>query len=119
MSSKYIKDIAKICHDTNRSFCESIEDYSQLPWEICEKWQRESAINGVKFQIDNPDLPASASHENWLKVKEAEGWVYGPVKDPQLKQHPCMVPYNELPVAQRRKDYLFKAVVHAMTCELE
>ena len=51
------------------------------------------------------------SHENWRKVKDAEGWVYGPVKDAEAKTHPCMVPYEELPSAQIIKDHLFQAVV--------
>jgi hypothetical protein len=46
--------------------------------------------------------------------KEADGWKHGPVKDPEKKEHPCMVPYGQLPAEQRAKDYLFIAVVKAM-----
>jgi len=37
------------------------------------------------------------SHESWMKVKEIDGWKWGPVKDPEKKEHPCMVPFSELP----------------------
>ena len=37
----------------------------------------------------------------------------GPVKDPEKKEHPCFLPYDELPLSQRIKDYLFTAVVEA------
>ena len=36
------------------------------------------------------------------------------VKDAERKEHPCCVPYDALPVEQKTKDYLFRAVVHAL-----
>lgn len=110
-----IEEIARVCHEANRAYCSSIKDNSQTDWYHAPAWQRESAINGVKFHIGNPGASASASHENWMAEKEAEGWGHGPVKDEALKTHPCMVPFKQLPLEQQRKDYLFKAVVNAMT----
>lgn len=49
-----------------------------------------------------------------MRQKAAEGWVYGPVKDVDAKKHPCMVPFAELPVLQQAKDFIFRAVVHAL-----
>lgn len=43
-----------------------------------------------------------------------EGWKYGPIKDADKKEHPCMVPFADLPAAQQAKDYIFRAVVHAL-----
>ena len=43
--------------------------------------------------------------------KIADGWVYGKIKDAELKTHPCCVPYEQLPVEQRAKDYIFRAIV--------
>lgn len=107
-------DIAKVAHEINKSFCASIGDTSQPSWEDAPEWQKESAINGVNFHIDNPEASPSASHENWLKQKEEDGWKHGPVKNPETKEHPCFVPYDQLPVEQRSKDYLFKQVVHSL-----
>lgn len=109
-----IELIAKVCHDANRSYCQTIGDNSQLTWEDAPEWQKESAIKGAMFCRENPDAPPSANHESWLAVKEAEGWVYGEVKDPEKKTHPCMLPYGELPTEQRKKDALFKAIVAAI-----
>lgn len=106
--------IAKVCHEVNRAYCTSIGDNSQPAWADAPEWQRESAVNGVKFSIDNPDAPPSASHDSWSAEKRAAGWVFGPVKDPEAKQHPCLVPYDELPTEQRTKDYLFQAVVRSL-----
>jgi len=105
-----IEHIARLCHEVNRAYCQSIGDDSQPAWEAAPNWQRESAINGVRFHLEN-DVTPEQSHENWMREKAAAGWTYGPVKDPEKKQHPCMVPYAELPPEQRTKDYLFKAIV--------
>lgn len=51
------------------------------------------------------------SHESWLKEKADTGWKYGPVKDPEKKEHPCFVPYSELSEAQKKKDEIFVGVV--------
>lgn len=112
--------IAQICHEANRAYCRTLGDESQPPWESAPEWQRQSAINGVKFHIAHPKAGACASHESWLKEKEETGWKWGPVKDPAKKEHPCMVPYEELPLEQRRKDYIFCGIFIACTsCEGE
>ena len=109
-----IQQIASVAHETNRAYCESIGDNSQLPWGMAPYWQKDSAINGVKFHIDNPDSKPSDSHKNWLKEKYTDGWKYGEVKHVGKKEHPCCVPYDELPIEQRVKDSLFVGVVRAL-----
>lgn len=101
--------IAEICHNVNKAYCESIGDHSQPSWEEAPDWQKESAINGVEFHLDN-DVTPEQSHMNWYVEKDKAGWVYGEVKDPEKKTHPCMVSYSKLPIEQRTKDFLFKAV---------
>lgn len=105
-----IEGIAALCHEVNRAFCESIGDYSQPTWRNAPDWQRESAIAGVKFHLDNETTPEQ-SHVSWMRQKQLDGWTYGAVKDPEAKTHPCMVPYSDLPQEQRSKDFLFKAIV--------
>lgn len=112
-------DIAIICHEANRVYCQSIGDESQVPWEEAPKWQQDSAVLGVEFIIGNPNAPPSASHESWLEQKRIDGWKHGPLKDAEKKEHPCFVPYDELPIEQQRKDYLFGAIVRALTCVIE
>jgi hypothetical protein len=108
-----IEQIATICHETNLAYCQSIGDMSQQSWQRAEQWQRDSAIRGVQFALDNPDAPASAQHDAWLFDKVRDGWKFGPVKDSSKKEHPCMVSYSELPKEQRLKDHLFRAIVRA------
>lgn len=108
------ENVARVAHEINMAFCNSIGDTSQPDWDNAPDWQKSSAVNGVQFHIDNPEASPSASHESWLKQKEEEGWKYGTVKNPETKEHPCFVPYNELPIEQRSKDYLFKQVIHSL-----
>lgn len=109
------EQIAEVCHEANRTYCRLIGDDSQLAWDQAPQWQRNSAIRGVEFALTNPHAPPSAQHEAWFKDKQADGWKYGPVKNPDIKEHPCMVPYTDLPLEQRQKDYLFRAIVRGLT----
>ena len=104
--------IAKVCHEANRAYCESIGDQSQLKWEFAPEWQRQSAVKGVKFHLEKDRQPED-SHESWMREKIEDGWKYGPVKDPDKKEHPCIVEFNKLPYEQQMKDFLFAYIVKA------
>lgn len=110
-----VEDVAAVCHDVNRAYCQALGDLSQPTWATAPDWQRESAKAGVRFYMNEPAAGPHAGHESWLTQKLAEGWKYGPEKDPDRKLHPCIVPFEELPREQRAKDYIFRAVVLAMT----
>lgn len=108
-------DVARVCHEANRAYCKTLGDDSQLAWKDAPEWQRESAIIGVAFLAGNPDAGPEALHENWCVGKRAEGWRHGDKKDPDAKVHPCLVPWDELPPEQRRKDVLFQAICRVLT----
>ena len=103
--------IAEICHGVNRVICEAAGDRSQASWEDAESWQRQSALKGVLFALDNPGASASAQHDAWMADKLSDGWTYGDTKDAAAKTHPCIVPYDALPFEQRVKDHVFRALV--------
>ena len=42
-------------------------------------------------------------HEVWAETRVKQGWTYGPERNDRLKTHPCLIPYSELPEAE--KDY--------------
>ena len=109
-----VNSIARVCHEVNRAYCEALGDTSQPPWSKAPQWQQDSATMGVRLHLSNPEAGAEASHVSWMNQKLADGWKYGPVKDPEKKEHHCLVPFNELPVDQQAKDYIFRAVVHAL-----
>ena len=106
--------IARVAHEANRAWCKANGDMSQLPWEAASEWQRNSALSGVRFHLDNTEAGDSASHDEWMRHKLLDGWSYGEVKDAEAKTHPCLVPFDQLPPDQQAKDRLFRAVVHAL-----
>lgn len=106
-----VLEIAKFAHELNRTYCAIIGDTSQTKWEQAPDWQKQSAINGVKFHLNNPGAKPQDSHESWLKEKVEGGWKFGKIKDPDKKLHPCILPFNQLPAKQQFKDYLFLTFV--------
>jgi len=104
-----IEACARAAHEVNRAYCLALGDTSQPPWDSAPEWQRSSALNGVAGALAG-NTPEQ-SHESWLAEKRAMGWKYGPTKNPETKEHPCFVPYAELPAAQQAKDHLFTVTV--------
>jgi hypothetical protein len=108
------ENIAQVAHELNKAYCEATGDNSQPSWEEAPEWQKSSAINGVDMHLKNPNATPEDSHKSWMAQKTEEGWKYGAVKNPETKEHPCFVPYNELPESQRAKDYIFRQAIHSL-----
>lgn len=109
-----VEGVARITHEVNAAYCRALGDNSQPTWEDAPDWQKDSAKNGVRFALYSQQATPEQQHEQWLKQKTEEGWSWGPVKNVELKQHPCFLPYDALPPEQRVKDYLFRGVVEAL-----
>lgn len=43
-------------------------------------------------------------HDTWAKGRLDAGWTFGPVRDDAKKQHPCLVPYADLPESEKSYD---------------
>ena len=114
-----VEQLAEVCHEINRIYCQSIGDDSQKPWDEALEWQRNSAILGVRTHIKNPGMTPENSHESWLQLKKEEGWKYGPVKDPAKKEHPAYLPYSDLPEQQKVKDFFFNKLVKLLKVHVE
>lgn len=115
-NNRKIAACAAAAHEVNRAWCVAHGDNSQPLWGDAPEWQRTSALNGVRGVLAG-NTPRE-SHASWLAEKEATGWKYGPVKNPEAKEHPCFVPYDELPPEQQAKDAFFVATVRAVATEL-
>ena len=109
-----IDQLAYICHAANRAYCKALDLQYGPIWEEAPQWQKDSSINGVKAALANPGMSSEEIHDKWVKEKLDNGWVYGEKKDDTLKTHPCIKPYNELPIEERVKDTLFLAIVNAL-----
>ena len=47
---------------------------------------------------------AENTHEVWAAQRIKDGWTFGPTRDDAKKQHPCLVPYHELPDTEKEYD---------------
>ena len=66
------------------------------------------------IEIDDVRLPAELDelterlaknvHEVWAKNRIDDGWTYGAERNDETKQHPCLLPYEELPESEREYD---------------
>jgi hypothetical protein len=110
LSEEKIHNIAYVCHAANTAWC-NVNNDPVLSWDQCKG----SAIKGVEFLLANPGALASAQHNAWMADKTADGWKFGLVKDAEKKEHPCLVPFDQLPDWQQAKDRLFQSIVHALT----
>lgn len=50
------------------------------------------------------ELLARNTHEVWAQQRIAEGWKYGEERNDEQKEHPCLVPYDELPESEKVYD---------------
>jgi len=63
--------------------------------------------SGLSLPADLRDLLetlARSNHDVWARLRLAEGWRHGPRRDDQLKEHPCLVPYEGLPESEKEVD---------------
>ncbi len=44
------------------------------------------------------------THETWAKQRIEDGWKYGALRNDMLKEHPCLVPYDQLPEEEKQYD---------------
>jgi hypothetical protein len=108
------EDIARVCHEVNRSYCQSLGDMSQPLWDDAPDWMKESAMKGVELHLTQLGAGPETSHKSWMQEKIDTNWTYGEVKDEVAKTHPCLVQFDELPVDQQAKDYIFRQIVHSL-----
>ena len=54
--------------------------------------------------IELVEQMAKNVHEVWAENRISEGWSYGPERSDTLKQHPCLIPYDELPEYEKAYD---------------
>ena len=66
----------------------------------------ERTIRGVTNTQMAPETTPEQSHEKWMADY---------LKTHKAEEHPCCVPYSQLPVEDKLKDELFLAIVRALS----
>jgi hypothetical protein len=113
-----IEQMARMAHEVNRAYRQAIGEEPGPEWGEAPAQTKKSMLNGVIFHLVNPTAGPKNSHENWLNDKRLRGWTFGSEKNEARREHPCMVPFAELPIEQQAKDYIFRAVVHSLAALL-
>ena len=47
---------------------------------------------------------ARHAHDVWARQRLTDGWRLGPERDDERREHPCLVPYEDLPDGERTYD---------------
>lgn len=110
-----VGQVAQVVHEAVRAWQTANGQAAAPAWSRAPKWMKESTVAAVTYRLQNPGAPASAQHDQWVEEKLAAGWKRGKVKDGVRKTHPLMIPYEDLPVVERRKDALVAGVIDALT----
>ena len=50
------------------------------------------------------ELLAKNVHETWSEARMKEGWRFGPERNDAAKEHPCLIPFEELPDSEKAYD---------------
>ena len=63
-----------------------------------------SNISVPESLLELTESLAKNVHEVWAAGRIAAGWKYGPVRDELKKEHPCLIPYEELTEEEKSHD---------------
>lgn len=57
-----------------------------------------------KSLMELVEVMAKNVHDVWAETRIKDGWSYGPTRNDERKEHPCLVAYEELPESEREYD---------------
>jgi hypothetical protein len=109
-----IKQVAQVIHEANKAFGESIGESHHVSWEKTPESQKKISIGVVKNFIENKyKMTPEEVHKNWLEDKIKQGWKWGPGFNPITRLNPNLVPYDQLNLNEKMKDYLVRNIIAA------
>lgn len=63
-----------------------------------------SAVTLPETILELGEVLAMNTHENFVKMRIASGWSYGPTRDDVKKTNPTLIPYCDLPESEKEYD---------------
>ena len=80
-----------------------------------------------KGQLELPviEVIAKAYHEAWRKQKKKDGWKYGPERNDEKKEHPWLLPFDDLKLPEPVRESnritarLVQAKLHEVNCQIK
>ena len=108
------EDISRICHNDHRLLNLKRGDFTYKLWDHMTDEEKEPRRIGTLYLLCSKDATAEDRHNLWISTKLNQGWVPGPVKNPVIKTHPSLVPWEFLPISERMKSVMFIEKVRAL-----
>lgn len=112
--SDTLEPVARVIHAAIRTWSSAHGQPDMPDWDVAPQWMKDSTFASIKFVLEHPDADAGAQHVQWMEQRRAQGWSYGPVRDEVRKTHPMLVPFDQLPIMEQKKDDLVSAIVRAL-----
>lgn len=103
--------IAQVVHEALRAWSMTRGQAEMPGWNDAPEWMKFSSRESVQFVLDNPDAGPGAQHDQWMQQRRSAGWTYGPERHEARKTHPMLIPFEDLPDFEKKKDALVCAIV--------
>lgn len=110
-----LEAIARTVHEALRAWSMAHGRADFPGWEDAPDWMKASSRDSVQFVLDNPAAGPGAQHAQWMQQRLSAGWIYGPERDDARKTHPMLIPFDDLPEFEQRKDAVVCAIVTALS----
>ena len=63
-----------------------------------------SSVNLNTEVLELIEILSKNTHEVWAKARLENGWTFGPHRDDDKKETPCLVSYEDLPESEKEYD---------------
>lgn len=91
-----LKTITKVTTNAQAKVNELMTGKSR-GWDDLTEEEQNAAVTHVLMVANNPDATPENIHSSWMRRMHEWGYTPGPMVDNELKEHPLLVPFNELP----------------------
>ena len=113
MSIQRAKEVAREAYEVNRIFCSVMGDGTRPEWENISEENRNQFVTEVLEISAFPDMTFEKYCEDRFCAMGRSGWKHGPIENAEIKEHPYMLPYAQLPQKRQIKEQVFYLVVRA------
>jgi hypothetical protein len=103
-----LDEIAKICHNTHVRYCSNMNLKGMtLSWNDVQENHKNIIKDSLQKIINGEIKNPKESHNNFVKQKEKEGWVYGEDYSLEDKINPRLTDFENLSINDKVKEILF------------
>lgn len=75
-----------------------------VPREAGQAWENKEQATILDAIAQNLEILAEGEHDGWADARQRHGWRIGPEKNIEAREHPLLMPYEELSEKEKNKD---------------